>query len=100
MSTLTADSLRTMVRQFRDMYPPPPAYDLYPHDLDPERCYEIKTLDESFKGAFPRTCCRKMLVVPRLRLEAIYYQMRDAGLDVRLEPRYGSQSDALSKQGE
>lgn len=100
--TLTTAKLRDMQRML-EHYVRPDAFDIYGHDLpDETRCFIIdrrSVHEELFKD--PKwdwmrklfehpEIDRKMLIVPRPRLDATYHAMRAEGIDVRLEPRYGS----------
>lgn len=107
---LTVDKLREMQRlldQITKDMPQAEHFDLYGHDLpNLEKCYildPLKVHEQMYgKGPLGRLSWlgkilagaerdRKMLIVPRVRLEEIYFQLRALGLDVRLEPRYGAQ---------
>jgi len=81
-NSLTLEKLQAAMRLIRDI-PPPPRIDLYPQDVDPEKCFQI---NRSRVGSF---IDREMWIVPRKQLINIYRQMKNAGIDVILEPRYG-----------
>ena len=86
MSSLTVDALRKAQALLAGRVSIE-RFSLYPHDLpDLEACY---ILDVAKTGLMP-DCGRKLLVVPRVRLIDIYQQMRAAGVDVLLEPRFGA----------
>jgi hypothetical protein len=104
---LTAAKLRAMARTVED-YVQPDAFDLYGHDLpDQEQAYILdrraahKAL---FKGLeswqydlitrHSPELDRKLLIVPRRRLEEMYRALKAQGRDVRLEPRYGAPAPA------
>jgi len=86
MSTLTLKTIRDAMALL-PIAPPVLRIDLYAHDLaDRDRMY---TIDRS-KCAdlyIGQDTSRQMLIVPRIRLDAIYHELRTAGIDVRLEPR-------------
>lgn len=100
--TLTTAKLREVQRMLED-YVRPDAFDIYGHDLpDQDRCFIIdrrKVHDGLFKDSKWSWMSkvlegpdidRKLLIVPRPRLEATYQALRAQGVDVRLEPRYGA----------
>lgn len=104
--TLTAEKLRETMRNLQ-AFVQPDAFDIYGHDLeDQERAFILdrRKLNEGLFGVRDREYSwirrlldgpeldRKMLVVPRPRLEETYFALRAKGIDVRLEPRYGAPS--------
>jgi hypothetical protein len=79
---LTLEKLREAMRLIGEI-PPPSKVDLFCHDLAPDEVYEIKDTDlfpPDVKG-------RRVMIVPRQRLDFIAHAMRKAGVDVRVEPR-------------
>lgn len=85
-NSLTLEKLQAAMRIVRDL-PPPPRIDLYPQDLDAQQVFKI---DSSRLPHAPFTKSgREMWLAPRARLNEVYRAMLDAGVDVRLEPRYG-----------
>jgi hypothetical protein len=79
---LTLEKLLETMREIERKFPPPVRVDLYGHDLG-DQTYE---LNRSAKE-------RRFIVVPRNELDKTYHMLRDAGVDVRLEPRYGEWPD-------
>jgi hypothetical protein len=79
---LTVEKLLEMLREIERTIPPPVRVDLYGHDLG-DQTYE---LNRSAKE-------RRFIVVPRDILLKTFHELRDGGVDVRLEPRYGDYPD-------
>jgi hypothetical protein len=84
--TLTIKKIRDMM----DALPPDlpaPRYDLYPHDLPDNNL--MYTINRSGNPSLyiGQDISRHMLIVPRSRMMAIYHDLRNAGIDVMLEPR-------------
>lgn len=90
----SAKLLQMMEETMKRLGPPPPStsFDLYGHPTITD-AYELnleKTLPELMPLFQPRG--RRTLIVPKDRLESIARTLRDAGADVRIEPRYGAPS--------
>ena len=76
--SLTAEKLIQMMEEMRRTMPPPVCVDLYGHELG-DQAYELNRKSGE----------RRFIVVPKKVLERTYHELRDVGVDVRLEPRYG-----------
>ena len=79
---LTAEKLQKVWREIQRSMPAPVCVDLYGHDLG-DQAYELKRPAGK----------RQFIVVPRARLMATYCELKQAGVDVRLEPRIREQPD-------
>ncbi len=64
---------------------PVPHVDLWPHDLPENAMYELKTEATDVLSMWI-TDGRRQLIVPRTKLLEIFHMMKDAGIDVRLQP--------------
>src|SRR5882762_9001724 len=103
-NTLTAEKLLAMVDQVNAQMRANPEIkiDLYGHDLlDQEQAFMLdrRKLNEQMyagRSAWMRRLVehadldREMVIVPRARLHQTFQTLREQGLDVRLEPRYGT----------
>lgn len=101
MSTLTIEKLLEAQKLIDDLGPPPPGIDLYGHSLatTQDQAYLIHAdkFPEAlriFRGPGPQ---RTVVIVPRARLGTTYRDLREAGIDVRLEPRYGVDASTPAK---
>jgi len=84
--TLTIKKIRDML----DALPPAlpaPRYDLYPHDMPDNNLMYTINRSGNVGFYFGQDISRHMLIVPRSRMMAIYHELRNAGIDVMLEPR-------------
>jgi hypothetical protein len=82
--SLTIEKIQAAIRLIQDI-PPRPAIDLFGHDLSTDVAY---TFDDC--KVLPKSE-RKMVIVPRSKLQETYRALLDSGIDVRLEPRYGAE---------
>ena len=82
---LTAGKLRAMMDQFRRDFPllPSTKFDLFGHDLNAE-AYELNTPDDLRP---PGSKGRRLIVVPRTKIDWWASELRRHGADVRVEPR-------------
>lgn len=84
-SALTIEQLQAAIASIPPL-PAQPRFDLYPHDMaDETQAYEFTDKTHVMPGQRDR----RLLIVPRTRLEALADTLRRAGCDVRVEPRYG-----------
>jgi len=103
-NTLTAEKLRAMMDEVNAQMRANPGIkiDLYGHDLlDQEQAFVLdrRKLNEQMyagRSAWMRRFVehaeldREMVIVPRARLRQTFQTLKEAGLDIRLEPRYGT----------
>lgn len=77
----------------------PPRYDLYWHQLGNGQVYELPELD-AYSMAALGTDGRRILVVPKDALDEWYRMLIDAGIDVRLQPRFRQAASQDSGQSD
>ncbi len=106
--SLTLEKIRDMMARLPSI-PPSPKIDLYGHDLnDQEQAYVLdrkKMAEQMYPGrsSWMRRYIvgadqdRQMVIVPRARLRETFQQLKEAGLDVRLEPRYSAPAPRESR---
>jgi hypothetical protein len=109
--TLTARKLLDAMDKIEAVGKIDPGIDIYGHDLlDQEQAF---TLDRrqihknmyAGRSAWMRKFVehanldRLMVIVPRARLLETFHAMKAQGLDIRLEPRYGTGERAKKKDG-
>jgi hypothetical protein len=82
--TLTVEKIREAMRLV-DSIPKPPMIDLYGAPFI-DKAYEINW--PSNAHAWIGAKRRKVIVVPEMQLDDWFRKLKDAGIDVRLEPRY------------
>lgn len=89
-SSLTPELILKACRMLKNIQFRAPGVDLYPHTLSATDCFFVKPPPLALAGLPRERREREMVLVPKARLLEVYEQMLEAGVDVRLEPRYGA----------
>ncbi len=92
--TLTIEKIRALMDSIPKL-PPMPKFDLFGSEHI-DKAYELRT-DLFPEMQLPGSEGRRMLVVPKRDLMRWYYDLQNAGVDVRLEPRAASAAGERAK---